>query len=278
MNLLDSIRPQLNENEILWLEQALSLASPRAWALAFVMCPRKIAKQPLGLNLNPLLSGWGEKTMMLSQWARWALIQGLGRAQWPKEAYQKALMSLFETAEMNESVALVSALPLFLYPEDWMEKARESVRSNVGLIFDAIAFENPYPKTHFSQDAWNQLVLKCIFNDKPVHRIDGLLERNNPALAQTLRDFTQERWSAGRRIPAQVWRLFLPYLQAHDAPNVIKLMASNHPWDRLAACLLIRDSSIPAIQELKNSYAQEILAHTHQDWAALEQEEPIYNG
>ena len=51
----------------------------------------------------------------------------------------------FDTAEMNELVALYSALPVLAYPEQWLFRATDAVRSNMGVVYEAIALGNPYP-------------------------------------------------------------------------------------------------------------------------------------
>jgi hypothetical protein len=45
-------------------------------------------------------------------------------------------------------------------------------------VFAAVACHNTYPFDHF--DAWNQMVVKCVFNGVPIETIVGLHERRNP--------------------------------------------------------------------------------------------------
>jgi hypothetical protein len=142
-------------------------------------------------------------------------------------------------------------------PEIWLQRATDAVLSNMGPVFDAIAFGNPYPQTYFSELAWNQLVLKCIFNDKPIHLINGLDERANQALADTLADFAHERWAAGRRVPSQVWRLLLNFKTESIEEDLAKLSKSEDVNDRKAAELIQNNSPLEA-------------------WRELEQAEPIY--
>jgi hypothetical protein len=132
----------------------------------------------------------------------------------------------------------------------------------MGPVFDAIAFGNTYPKTYFSESAWNQLVLKCIFNDKAIHQIIGLNERANQALANTLSDFAHERWSANRRVPSQVWRLIPRFLNETLRADVLKLTQSENPRDVLAASLVEQEAQMPG--------------STQGLWHELELPEPIY--
>jgi hypothetical protein len=221
-----SITSLANPTELAWIEEKRD-ADAKGLALAFVMVPRKVSKTPIQKDLG-LLTGWN---------------------------WQHGTVD--DTAEMNELVALYRALPALIKPEIWLHRATDAVRSNMGPVFDAIAFGNPYPKTYFSELAWNQLVLKCIFNDKPIHLIEGLDERANQALADTLADFAQERWSAGRRVPSQVWRLIREFDTKSKKQDLERLAASPDPNDQIAAQLVLNYSPLEA-------------------WKVLEKEETAY--
>ena len=169
---------------------------------------------------------------------------------------------LFDTAEINEAVALHAALPALKNPIEFLLRATDAVRSNMGSVFESIAFENPYPSLYFSELAWNQMVLKCIFNDKAIHRIYGLENRANQALADTLSDFAHERWAAGRRVPSQVWRLVPQFMNENLQSDINKLAQSDNPRDVLAAELVNKEIAQPG--------------STKGQWKELELPEPIY--
>ena len=124
----------------------------------------------------------------------------------------------------------------------------------MGFVFDAIALHNPYPEKYFSELAWNQLVLKTIFNDKPIHFIEGLQNRANEKLAVTLSDFAHERWAAGRSVPAQVWRLTGKYLTPALLPDMQHLFDSEKEEDRKAAALACNEATLPAANYLLAKY------------------------
>lgn len=147
--------------------------------------------------------------------------------------------TLWDSAEINEAVALYSALYYLENPERWLYRATEAVRSNIGDVFDALAFDNLYPAEYFSEAQWNQLVLKCIFNDKGIHRIKGLHARRNAALAASISDFAHERWAAGRHVPAQVWRLVEGFVDERLEKDLDTLSRSEREEDRIA-CALVR--------------------------------------
>ncbi len=189
-----------------------------------------------------------------------------------REEYVRNIRTLFDTAEMNELVALYSALPLLRYPETWIATASDAVRSNIGLVLDAIALQNPYPAEYFSEGAWNQLVMKSIFNDKPVHLIYGLEKRANAELARILTDFAHERWAAGRRVAPRVWQLIADFVNDRTIADLKHLLDSATEEDREAGALVCLQSDFPPAMELLELYP-EIMALAKEgklNWKNLE--------
>lgn len=244
IQITETIASFANESESTWISEQKALTG-KALALAFVKAPRFISKKIID---GGVFNGW-----TLDQIVRLNLLTQLDQAN---------IDLLFETAEMQEAVALTKALPYLENPATFLLRATDAVRSNMGPVFDAIAFGNTYPKDYFSEAAWNQLVLKCIFNDKAIHQIIGLDERANQELANTLSDFAHERWSAGRRVPSQVWRLVPKFMNESLQADIEKLAQSEIPRDVLAANLVI--------QEVQNPGSTQGL------WQELELPEPIY--
>ena len=244
LHITETIASFANETESSWLADQKSLAG-KSLALAFVKVPRFISKKEITTSL---FEGW-----TLDQLVRVELLTRLD---------DENLAILFEKAEMQEAVALTKALPYLTNPQNFLLRATDAVRSNMGPVFDAIAFGNTYPKDYFSEAAWNQLVLKCIFNDKAIHQIIGLDERANQALANTLSDFAHERWSANRRVPSQVWRLIPRFMNEILRADVAKLAQSENPRDVQAASLVNQEVQIPG--------------STQGLWHELELPEPIY--
>lgn len=210
------------EAERQWLTTKLAAPVPAKLA-AFVAVPRFVARRNV-----PGKSEWTVDLL-----ARLALLDSLPVE--PETGYVQAINTLFDTAELQELVALYTALPMLAYPDNWLFRATEAVRSNMGPVFDAIAFNNTYPADYFSEAAWNQLVLKCIFNDKPISRISGLRNRANQTLANDLSNFAHERWAAGRTVPSEVWQLIPSFMNETLLADVKKLLQSPDEHDRAAA-------------------------------------------
>jgi hypothetical protein len=233
------------DNELAWLRQKSTKESMEVMT-AFVACPRFLSKKIIqpsaeataGLQIE--IPGMWVQGWSLVRLARVWLLAQLDSSD--KETYVNQINTLFDTAELNELVSLYSALPLLSYPEQWLFRATDAVRSNMGFVFDAIALRNPYPERYFSEPAWNQLVMKTIFNDKPVHLLEGLDNRKNEALAFILSDFAHERWAAGRSVPAVVWQLVSPFLNDILVSDIRYLLESGVVDNRHAAALVCIES------------------------------------
>ncbi|RVU24605.1 hypothetical protein EOJ36_06230 [Sandaracinomonas limnophila] len=248
-------------------------------ALAFVLAGRKIESKEISVFdfLQTIDPNWNLETCNAISLVR-AYFLVLLEENYEKEIFQKWINELFETAEINESIALIQFLSLSSYPDIVISRAKDAVRSNIGSIFDAIAFNNPFPFNYFEEAAWNQLILKCIFNDKPIHQIIGLNERRNIALAETLSDFAHERWAAHRRVPSQVWRLVIPFINDEIAKDIERLFLSEDEKDQLAASLVCLESESAYLKGLIEQNSSKIKKFEGFNWSHLEVNEPIYTG
>lgn len=220
----------------------------------FALVPRKTGKQII--NSTPS-----------QQQELAALRPGLSIHHWPvdrlsrvwlllhlhtdnKEQYIQTIEALFRTGEMNELVALYSALPLLAWPEDWAARCSEGIRSNISMVLETIMCDNPYPSEQLTDAAWNQLVLKAFFTEKPIHRIIGLEARANRELAFILRDYAHERWAAQRPVHPQLWRCVGKFIDDSLFPDIEKIAAADNPFERKAAALACADSSYAPAREL----------------------------
>ncbi|WP_338874787.1 EboA domain-containing protein [Spirosoma sp. SC4-14] len=177
----------------------------------FTAMPRFVGKQlivvpsDMAFALERLRPGFTVTDWTLDRLARvWWLLQ----LPADDEAhYVKTITELFKAGELNELVALYSALPVLAFPEAWRFQATEGIRNNIADVQSAIMLHNPYPADYFDEAAWNQLILKAFFTDKDVTQITGLTERKNARLAHTLADYAAERRAAGRSLPPHIEEL-----------------------------------------------------------------------
>jgi len=151
----------------------------------------------------------------------------------------ETVSALLNTADFREQAALYSALPFFPAHPSLVEAAIDGLRSNIVDVFDSIALGNPFPATRFPDEAWNQMVLKAIFIDRPLYRIVGLDSRRNDSLAEAVVELARERWAAGRQLTPEAWRNLAGHLEDRFAGEIETIVASERPEDRAAAALLL---------------------------------------
>jgi hypothetical protein len=235
------IQQQLNPAEWNWLQQQETILSIAAFNKTFVLIPRKTRKTSLVIlheqsnTIEQIRPGFSLSGYTLDRLCRiWLLLQ-LDSTN--EDEYIKTIENLFLAAEVNELVALYGALPLFAYPQKWVDRCAEGIRSNIGLVLETIICDNPYPSEYLSEAAWNQLVLKAFFTEKDIDRITGLDKRANKPLADTLCDFAHERWAASRTVPAQLWRCVAPFIGAENFAD-IKKAVENDDLDGQKAALV----------------------------------------
>jgi hypothetical protein len=226
---LGLIERNSSDKEIEWVNSKISTAP----VTLFVAAHRFVSKKQVLVNTLFEEQGSGDVYWPLDRLVRVYALQKLN---------SREIDLLFETSELNETVALYSSLSFLANPSQWLLRATDAVRSNIGNVFDALAFQNSFPSKYFSELQWNQLVLKCIFNDKGIHQIWGLKERNNAALAKSISDFAHERWAAGRNVPAQVWRLVSDFVDDQILTDLESLWNNGREEDKIAVALVAVES------------------------------------
>lgn len=164
-----------------------------------------------------------------------------------KEAYISCIKELFFYAELNELVSLYSALIFLEYPYEWISKAEDGIRSNMGDVLEAIMYDNPYPANYLDTNAWNQLVCKTFFTNKNIMRLWGLGKHANRALALILIDYANERLSAKRSINPYVLRLIAAFMNAKACTLMEKLLTGESEIEVMAAVLVcLQTDFLPA--------------------------------
>ena len=152
---------------------------------------------------RPAVDGETRPHWTLTDWIRAALIEK-ALSSVPSERQAGVVQNLFEAGEIGEQESILRTLVLFSSPERLLETALLGCRTNARRVFEAIACDNPYPERHFPEPMFNQMVIKAVFLEVPVSRIEGLERRNGPELARMARDYASERRAAGRPVPNDV--------------------------------------------------------------------------
>lgn len=258
---------RVEEKSISWLhqkaEQIENSKSNSVFFLAFSQASRFFKKENLALSNDELVkastlaSGFDPNYWDLLQTARTFLLLSF---EWEKNAWLSAVNQLFETGDLYEQQALYAALPLMPFPEDLLSRAIDGCRTNMTVVFDAIALNNPYPPTYFPEANWNQLVLKSIFMQRPLFRIQQLDERRNPALADIASDFAHERWAAGREVMPELWRLVAPFINEKFISDLKKVLSANDQLEVEAGLLALFGCNSEVAKQLLQGHNEEVMA------------------
>jgi len=273
------IQQQVAADSWQWLNDKVANATNTTqFNLAFAATPRKTGKAQIRITaaeiraVQKLREGLSIENWTIDRLCRVWLLLHLYVAD--KDAYVRNIENLFLTADMNEQVALYSALPLFAYPEYWQKRCAEGIRSNIGDVLEAIMCNNPYPAEQLPQPAWNQLVLKAFFTEKPVNEIIGLDARRNRELAYILHDYAHERWAAHRAVNPLLWRCVASFVDEQIFPDIEKIAASKDKAEQMAAALVCRESDYPPAKTLlhKNPALQLWAESTALSWHTIAQE------
>ena len=183
------------------------------------------------------VKGWDQFRL-----ARVILLLVLGKQD--KDTFLETIAALLNTADLREQAAIFSAFPLLPFQEDLVEAAVDGLRSNIIDIFDSIALQNPFPAARFSDEAWNQMVLKAIFINRPIYKIEGIETRSNAELAAGVSYLAHERWAAGRKLTPESWRNCAAFVTDDIVADLEHLINEGDAVDHEAAALVIvRDGS-----------------------------------
>ena len=244
-----------------WFAQARERCSggiaDRDLYLLLSLVGRKIPKTPLALSSSELeeawssRKGWDPRDWTLDQAVRLHL---LCTSTSDGAVMRERLDRLCSAAEVGELVAFYRGLPLYPDPPQYALRAAEGVRSNMRVVFEAVAHRNPYPSEQMAEPAWNQLVLKALFVGSPLAPIVGLDERRNATLARMLCDYAHERWAASRPVSPELWRCVGPFAAGAMLDDFERLFEQGTAEERNAATLALRESPDAGAKRLLHTY------------------------
>ena len=243
------LQRQLDAERGAWLDEQIAALrqdpSDAALDIALGMVPRKLGKAALALTADELaaadkaVAGWDPRGWGVTDAARILVLSGLPDGAKP---FAERFRALCRTADVAELVTLYLGLPLYPDPAALEEQVGEGLRTNMRVVFEAIAHRNPYPKAHFDDHRWNHMVLKALFIGSPLAPIQGLDERANPQLARIMLDFAHERWAAQRTVPFEIWRCVGPFAEGQALEDLQRVLASGEARERRAAALALAAS------------------------------------
>lgn len=148
-----------------------------------------------------------------SSWTKHDLVRVGFMITLNKSNNKQILGSFFESAEMLELVAFFKGLYLLENAAEFTSSVEEGIRTNMVNVFDSFTAGNPYVQQYLEEWAWNQLVLKAFFLDRPLFTIHNIDKGRNQTLADILQDYIRERWAASRQVSPEIWRMIQGHLR-----------------------------------------------------------------
>lgn len=240
-----------------WLDGALAMlrsgATERDLYLCVSQVSRRLGKAPLGLGANDIQAaaasrpGWDPRDWTVDNAGRVLLLLASSA---DGAELRRRLDKLCSAADIDELVAFYRGLPLYPDPSQHVLRAAEGVRSNMRVVFEAVAHRNPFPAEQFDEPAWNQLVLKALFVGSTLEPVVGLDARRNPALARMLCDYAHERWAARRDVSPELWRCVGPYATGPVLDDFRRLLGQGNDAERRAAVAALAESQDPEAARL----------------------------
>ena len=248
------LRHHLSAEASEWLEGKLDTLTrdfkPRSFYLTFGACARFLGATPLRFSeadyssLHAIYPNFAATEWTADELGRILLMTAL-----PRERNAEVLDKLFGTADYRELMALYRGLYFLPNAADFTGRAREGLRTNMTGVFDAIALENPYPARYLSEDAWNHMVLKAMFMQRPIYRVFRIEDRKNSKLADIFLDYAEERWSAHRPVSPELWRFVAGFLGPRSLTGLQRTIEQGGEWERIAAAKAILESDYAPARE-----------------------------
>lgn len=209
---IDVVQSKLLDKELAWMEQKraviLNSETSSKFPVFFSLTARFISNEipewsEDELNkLEEIYPGFGK-----SAWTKQELVRVVFMISLDTSNNKQLLEAFFETAEMQELVAFFKGLYLLENAKEFTLSVEEGIRTNMVNVFDSFTAGNPYALTYLEEWAWNQMVLKALFLDRPLFTIHDIDKRKNQNLSDMLQDYVNERWSASREISPEIWRM-----------------------------------------------------------------------
>lgn len=242
-----------------WIENKLDLIikskSAKELYLSYSLIAGKIdpAKKPRIQRINQELEEYLiSQNANLLQIARIYLLIRVIESD--KAYFSMKVANLIQVADTGELETFLKFLILLPNAGDYNQVGVEALRTNIGIIFDAIALKNPYPAIYFNDQQWNQMYLKAAFMQRNLQEVVDVEKRANSDLVRIISDYAHERWAASRDIDPMFWRPVTGFLEGVLLQDMDHLFKSKDKIENLAAALCCYYSNQPEAIKLLGKY------------------------
>ncbi|MCV9928576.1 EboA domain-containing protein [Flavobacterium sp. LS1R49] len=247
------IQSKLSGSELDWFESNIAFENNTQFFQTFGLISRNISliipewTSQEKVVLEELYPGFTQSNWDLQQLCRCLLMIHL-----PAHQNIEILKNLAEMAAIKELVCLYKGLFFLKNAPDFVLMVQEGIRTNMVAVFDAIALANPFAAKYLPIDPWNQLILKAVFMGRPLYQIIDLDLRKNEKLALIVHDYIHERWSAGRLVSPEIWRLVAGYVNQEIAADLVNAIHNGDTLTKQAAIKTLKESSFYNENEIPN--------------------------
>ncbi len=291
--LLEILASSASADAVAWLNESIANGEAnfekRPFYYAFSGVSRHFHKQALVSATDAQAGALKEvcPDFTISGWDEYRLarvIMLLHLADQTEAVFLETIEALLNTADLREQAAIFSAYSILPSQDALVESAIDGLRSNIVDIYDSIALGNPFPAAHFSDEAWNQMILKTFFINRPLYRVIGIEKRANAELTEAISDLAHERWAAGRTISAEAWRNCAGFLNETILSDLAHLLENGDAGDREALALIASGNPDKALDGIRNEVKTELgsVESGELTWEslgrALEDTSPALNG
>jgi len=121
------------------------------------------------------------------------------------------IMAVYRAGDESERTSITRALSLLGNGAELKPLAFQSGRTNSSVMYAALALDNPFPSAHYTDQEFNQLVLKSLFIGLPLEPVVGLAARANADLSRMCENYFDERTAADREVPSDIWLALAPH-------------------------------------------------------------------
>lgn len=159
-----------------------------------------------------------------------------------EEFFHDKVANIIQVADTGELETFLKFLILLPNPEKYKNTAVDALRTNISTVFNAIAYNNPYPGKYFNDQQWNQMYLKTAFMQGDLNAISDIDERANKDLTRIISDYAHERWAASRDIDPYFWRPVSKFLDDELLKDMRRLLQSENSYENRAGGLCLYHS------------------------------------
>ena len=154
-----------------------------------------------------------------------------------EDFFSQKVANIIEVADTSELETFLKFLVWLPNAETYKMVAVDALRTNISTVFNAIAFNNPYPAKYFDEQQWNQMYLKTAFMQGDLSAILDIDKRANKDLARIISDYAHERWAAGRDIDPDFWRPVSKFIDTALLKDMGRLLKSKNSIENRAGAL-----------------------------------------